>query len=377
MAFSGMTAVFQRRLIAVNVLAWDIGGANLKASDGEELSCETAFPLWKHPEDLAQAMATIASRFPPADCWAVTMTGELADCFATKAEGVRRILEAAAQAAKSVPLSVWTTVGEFVSPEDAKDVPILAAASNWLALATWVGRMAPEGPAMLIDIGSTTTDIIPLRNGFPDPQGRTDVERLLSGELVYSGARRTPVNTLTNRVTFRRRKCPLASETFASMLDVYLLLGLIKEETDNRETANGRPATRSEAFDRLARMLCADRDECSEEEIQVIANELALSQRLQMSAAFARVSRRFEIPPAVVILSGSGEFLAQSALDNAGKALEAAPRISLTSILGPTHATAACAYALARLARERLAGEHVVGNAPTENSSSPTVMSQP
>jgi probable H4MPT-linked C1 transfer pathway protein len=337
----------------LNVLGWDIGGANLKVSDGEASSIERPFPLWQRPDDLTEAIRSLAGRFAPADRWAVTMTGELADCFLTKAEGVRRILSAVEQAAGETPIGVWTTVGEFVDVEHAVETPILVAAANWHALATWAGRMVPQGVSLLVDIGSTTTDIIPLVDGFPDPEGRTDLERLISGELAYTGVRRTPVSTLAASVTFQRRKCPLAAETFATTLDVYLMLGKIAEDAANVGTANGRPATRSAAHDRLARMICADREECTEADAVAIAEELALAQTLRISAAISRVARRFPKPPTAVIASGSGEFLAQAALHDAGKAVESAPRSSLSEILGPMHSTAACALALARLGRER------------------------
>lgn len=337
----------------MNVLGWDIGGANLKVSNGDAASVEMAFPLWQRPGDLADALRSLAARFGAADRWAVTMTGELADCFATKTEGVQRILEAVESAANGTSVGVWTTVGEFVEIPHAVETPILAAAANWHALATWAGRMVPKGVSLLIDIGSTTTDLIPIVDGFPDPEGRTDLERLISGELLYTGVRRTPVNTLANSVTFQRRKCPLAAETFASMLDVHLLLGSISEDPDNHATANGGPATRFAAHDRLARMICADRDECAELDAVAIAEELALAQRLRVAAGISRVARRYPEPPTALILSGCGEFLARSALDEAGKAVETAPRASLTEILGPSHSTAACAFALARLGRER------------------------
>lgn len=337
----------------MNVLGWDIGGANLKVSDGERLSREMAFPLWQRPADLAQALQQLAAEFPAADHWAVTMTGELADCFETKAEGVRAILAAVRSAAGDRPVSVWTTVGEFVSPEDACETPILAAAANWNALATWCGRSVPEGLALLVDIGSTTTDIIPLMNGFPDPQGRTDPERLLSNELVYTGARRTPLNTLANTVSYRGRQCPMAAETFATTLDIYLLRDDLPEDPANRETANGRPATKAGAVDRIARMICCDRDECGPDDALLIAEELALAQRLRIAAAMSRVARQFESPPVTLIVSGAGEFLARAAADEAGKAIDSASRISLSSLLGDVHSSAACAFALARLCQER------------------------
>ena len=339
----------------MHVIGWDIGGANLKASDGATRSFEQVFPLWKDPDRLAVTLEALqTSLFPSAAAWAVTMTGELADCFRTKREGARRILQAVQEAAGGKPIGVWTTAGEFVSIEEAVEWPLLAAASNWSALATWVGRMVPEGNAVLIDIGSTTTDLIPLKDGFPDPAGRTDVERLQSGELVYTGSRRTPVSAITRTVARGGAPCPVAAELFATALDVHLLTGDLPE-SDDRETANGQPATIEAAHDRLARMLCCDREEMSLDEARVIAKEIAGRQLEQIGAALEQVLGRFDGPCRGVIVSGSGAFLAQRVVE-ANARLAAAEVFRLGEILGPEHATAACAYAVARLASERLEG---------------------
>src|SRR5947208_2344005 len=86
--------------------------------------------------------------------------------------------------------------GSSSAPDVARRQWLRTAAANWLATAVWAGRFAPEGAALLIDAGSTTTDIVPLWNGRPMPLGLTDPDRLRTGELVYTGARRTPVCAL-------------------------------------------------------------------------------------------------------------------------------------------------------------------------------------
>jgi (4-(4-[2-(gamma-L-glutamylamino)ethyl]phenoxymethyl)furan-2-yl)methanamine synthase len=336
----------------MRVLGWDIGGANLKASDGAQRSLEWSFPLWKQPERLAESLASLASKFERANLWAVTMTGELADCFATKQEGVGHILGAVLEAANGTPVVVWTTAGEFVPVDEAIEWPLLTAASNWLALATWVGRMAPAGNALLVDTGSTTTDVIPLLNGFPDPEGRTDVERLQSGELVYTGWKRTPVAAIAWAVEFRGRRCPLAAELFASAWDIHLLTGAV-EESAERDTANGGPATVEGAYGRLARMLCCDRDELTLEDARAVAGELADRQIARIGEAIEAVAGRMSGSCRTIILSGSGEFLARRAVQRAGR--ETGWEIySLGDSLGHMHARAAPAFALARLAMERV-----------------------
>lgn len=340
-----------------HIIGLDIGGANLKAahSDGE---CRSRpFPLWKSPEHLAAEVTSLVGDWLPSAGLAVTMTGELADCFATKAEGVDQILSAVEQAAGNTPIAVWQTVGEFVDVSTAREFWQLTAAANWHALATFVGRVTPAGVGLLIDVGSTTTDIIPLQDGLPGPTGRTDSERLISGELVYSGVRRTPVCAVAYSVPIERELAgngysQLAAELFATTQDVYLLQGDIAENQEDLDTANGRPATIADAHDRLARQLCCDRSEVSLDEAKSIADFLANVQRQRISGSIDRVLSAQGSPCGAVIVSGQGSFLANRILDNHAR-LSDIPRHSLREMFSAEASTAACAFALARLASER------------------------
>lgn len=334
-------------------LGLDIGGANLKISDGDRHATSVAFPLWKVPERLADTLRDLIHHFPAPDGFAVTMTGELADCFATKAEGVDFILSAIEGVAENRPVVVWQTGAEFVVPEVAREIPLLVAAANWHALATFVGRLVPEGFSLMIDIGSTTTDIIPLLDGVPIPTGMTDRERLLSGELVYTGVARTPLCAVSQSVPFRGEACPIAAELFATTWDVYLLLEKLREEPDNRDTANGKPATKSAAHDRIVRMICCDATEISREESVVMAEHFTAEQTRQITAAMNRVLSQQTALPTHIISSGSGSFLVQEVCQNT-PALQAIPRTDLGTIFQDNIAEAACAFAVSRLASERV-----------------------
>src|SRR5262249_29461399 len=77
-------------------------------------------------------------------------------------------------------------------------------------------------------------------------------------------------------------------EFFATTLDVYLILGEVAERPDDRGTADGRPATREWARDRLARMLCADRETSTEEQTRAVAERAAAAQRTLILDAVRR-----------------------------------------------------------------------------------------
>jgi hypothetical protein len=311
-------------------LGLDVGGANLKAAVRDGPARFRPFPLWKRPDDLAPALRELVANLPPPGRVAVTMTGELCDCFRTSRAGVLHILAAVAAAFPESDIHVYRTDGRFVPLNMARLDPRPCAASNWLALATFAGRFAPTGPALLVDIGSTTTDLVPLFDGLPIPAARTDPERLKVGELVYTGVRRTPACALLGLGG--------AAEFFATALDVYLTLDRIAEDPTDIDTADGRPATKEAAHSRLARMLCGDAETITRTATHALAKRLSLIQK----HAIDRAARRFSFE--TLILSGAGEFLARDVFaDFAG------PVVSLAERLGPERSAAACAVAVAEL----------------------------
>ena len=325
------------------VIGLDVGGANLKAANTEGEARSQPFELWKNPDGLGAALRRLMEGWRWPEQFAVTMTGELCDCFETKREGVAAILDAVQGVAGATPVRVWTNQGRFVDLLAAKaDAPPCAAA-NWLALATFAGRFAPLGRGLLFDIGSTTSDLVALDAGRPAPRGRTDTERLRSHELVYTGVRRTPLCAVLG--------AEVAAEWFATTRDVYLLLGQLPEDAADCNTADGRPATRSMACARIARMKCADAETTTWAELKKLAERVLLRQCYLLGLALAEVVEKLPDPPKTVIVSGEGEFLAQLVVKQEA-ALHPCQVLSLGKQLGPEISRAACAYAVAMLAAE-------------------------
>lgn len=215
------------------------------------------------------------------------------------------------------------------------------------------------------------------------PAGRTDPERLRSGELVYLGTRRTPVCSLVSNVPLRGENVSVAREVFSTTWDAALLLEV---ETGDRGqekgarnktlpssplphfpssnlpprpstlnphpspgTADGRPATRECAARRLARQLCCDRDELSADELTEIAQHIRSAQIAYIAAGVRQVLKRMSALPTTILLTGEGEPLAEAMLSTRFPELENVERISMSQILGREHSTAACAYALSQL----------------------------
>ena len=336
----------------MNWLALDVGGANLKTADGLGYAQSNAFALWRDPNRLAQQIRTAISEAPPTDHLAVTMTGELADCFESKAAGVRFILNAVGAGTDNRHTRVYLVDGRMVTPQVAVSMPHLAAASNWHALARFAGRHAAKGPALMIDVGSTTCDVIPLVDGSPVATGHTDTQRLLAGELVYTGVERSPVCAVATHVPYRNQSCPVVHELFATMRDAYVLLDNLVEDPSDHNTADGKPVSKGAARTRLGRAIAADSDEFNHRDAVAMACSLADSQTALLASAISRVKTRLPGPPAKIVLSGHGEFLARAALESLGTV---PPIVSLAKELGLGVSRSASAHALAVLAREATA----------------------
>jgi probable H4MPT-linked C1 transfer pathway protein len=169
--------------------------------------------------------------------------------------------------------------------------------------------------------------------------------------MLYTGIRRTPLCAVARTVEIGQKKCPLAAEFFATIQDVYLLLDELPEDVTNCDTANGRPATRDEAWDRLVRQVCCDRTEISQSEALQIARNFAEQQEQQIGEALNAVLRTTPIgyDCQTVIVSGSGRFLAQKVLAK-NSALSSVKVLDISEILKPAAPEAACAYAAAQLA---------------------------
>ncbi len=305
----------------MTTLAVDVGGANTKAAwfDGTTLRTVTRpFQVWRERDALSTVLREVA--LGPADAVAITMTAELSDAFRTKREGVAFVLDAAEDALGDRPLSVLTTAGELVSTGAARARPWEVAAANWVATALAVAGAHPD--ALLIDIGSTTADIVPIAAGRVAATGHDDLERLLAGELVYTGVLRTNLAAIAPRVPVRGGWCPVSSECFAISADVHLVLGRLAQEAYDCPTPDGRPATVAFARERIARLVCSDVDQLDAGEIDAIAAFLAGEQLRQIEEAARRVQLRPEAP---VVAVGSGAFLAREVAARLERVVAEAP----------------------------------------------------
>jgi (4-(4-[2-(gamma-L-glutamylamino)ethyl]phenoxymethyl)furan-2-yl)methanamine synthase len=296
-----------------DILGWDVGGAHLKVArlrDGCVVEVrQVACALWQGLDRLDQAMEAALTGWPDAVTHALTMTGELSDVFADRASGVRAIVAALARRLGDAAIGVYTVDGAFVSPDGAASSPECAASANWHATAQFAALQ--EGNGLVVDVGSTTTDLVPLKDGMVAAQGKDDGERLARQELVYRGVVRTPVMAVADHVLLDGRRVGLTAELFASMADVYRLTGELPAHADLHPAADGRGKSPVESRARLARMIGRDRDSAPDEIWDALARQLAERVEAALAAASEHVLAAAGVAEnAVLIGAGVGRFLA-------------------------------------------------------------------
>jgi probable H4MPT-linked C1 transfer pathway protein len=310
------------------IVGWDIGAVNIKAAglNKEETGraqirvASQAFEIWRNKEALPDVLRMVLSSVCDENnprAMAVTMTAELSDAFLTKREGVLYVLNSLGKAFPGVKTYVFSLDGIFVSPDAARLHPLDFAASNWMATATWVAARIPN--CLVLDTGSTTTDILPILDGRVATSGRNDLERLSTGELVYTGALRTNLAAIAQAVPVSGRFCPVASEYFSISGDIHLILGNLRAYEYSCPTPDGQPASVDSARRRVARLVCADTEMLNAVQIDEIARYLADRQIRQIQGSMAQVAERLpSIKNHPAIILGSGAFLAEAAARMAG-----------------------------------------------------------
>ena len=314
----------------VNVLGYDIGGANVKAvfiskKKGKLQEVKVAakyFPIWRKPQQLIQILQILKKDLDvrKVDGLAVTMTAELSDAYQTKGEGVKHILSCVKEAFPELPIYVLDYSAEILSLSDALKEPLSVAAANWCATGWLVAQHLKD--CVIVDVGSTSTSIIPVLNWKVVALGKTDLEKLLCGELVYTGSLRTNVAAIVQKIPIRGGIAGVSSELFALSADVHLVLGNINEKEYTSETADGRKKSIYEALARLSRVVCADTEILSEEEIMRMAKYIHKAQVLQVAKRLSRVYKRVDsknqknVP---IVVTGLGRnFIARKAAEKIG-----------------------------------------------------------
>jgi len=323
----------------IYVIGLDVGGANLKAVkllvSGDEVKLlETIreyFPLWIHGKvGLEKKLRELKSRLTSGiDSYVVAacMTAELCDIYRVKREGVEHVVRSVCEAFHDARDVKFVTVEmKLVDRDEAVKNYLKVAAANWAASAWFLEKYCSKWGIrnlVFIDIGSTTTTIIPIVGGKVQVLGLTDPEKLQCGELVYTGVLRGNVAALVDKVPYKGYMVRVSFERFALMGDVHLVLSNIAPEDYTTETADGRGKSVREAMERLARVVCADVDMMNEYEIRELARYIYEVQVFKVFEALMQIRSRIasqgmDPNTFTAVTAGIGEFLARVAAVRAG-----------------------------------------------------------
>ena len=299
-----------------NYTGWDIGGAHLKVAclDNNGVLCtldQYATPLWEGIDRLEAPVTRAVNSLPPGNCvHALTMTGELADCFPGRRDGVTQLVDyMSARLGRGNPVYVYAGNQGLIAPDRLYDCHTDVASANWHATATYVAKCLGSG--VLVDLGTTTTDIIPFHEQQVCCRGYTDQERLQTGELVYTGITRTPVMAVLERLPYKGVRQSIAAEYFANMADVYRITGDLDEHFDMLPAADGGGKTRYHSIKRLARMLGAEYDKSDAMEPWLdVAHHIAGEQFEKINRAFNEVTGRpGNCAGKNIVAAGAGRFI--------------------------------------------------------------------
>ena len=297
------------------IIGWDVGGAHLKAALLNQLGeviqvFQQPCPLWKGLSYLEQAIQQVLQTLPSGNyCHAVTMTGELVDCFTSREQGVEAIISTLKNQLASANIQIFAGINGFIAVDRVQHTDYLSIASaNWLASAQLAASRQSQG--LFVDIGSTTTDILLIQNHALQVLGYSDYERLVSGELIYTGIVRTAVMAVAQRAEFNGQSMGLMAEYFATMADVFRLTGDLHEAHDQHETADGAAKTPQASARRLSRMTGYDFTEQEWSLWLAFAQELKQQQKQIIQKAILRqMLRSYPAKSQRLIGAGIGRFL--------------------------------------------------------------------
>lgn len=316
--------------------------------------------MWKKSKNLATTLFHIKNKVSSKnpDSISLTMTGELSDAFRNKREGVNYILDSASQAFKNELYSVLNIKSELISVDKAKANPIEVAGANWVATGWLISQKIKN--CVIIDVGSTSTSIIPIINGKISNKGNTDFEKLMAGELVYTGLIRTNIAAIVKKIPIREGIITISSEYFSQSGDVHLILGNIDKQNYSADTPDNRGKNKIDAMERLAKVVCGDLEIIKKSEIHHIAKYIYSKQIKQISKGLEKVvsnldvKNQREIP---VVVTGIGRnVLAKKAAQGIGLR----KIIDISEIIDKNSYQASPAVGVGIMEATKLAGRNVI-----------------
>ncbi len=203
-------------------IGWDIGGAHLKSCviNNQKTVCSVDLcELWKTKE-VGYMINQIIKQYSHKGIVnnVITMSGEMCDVFENRDQGVKKILN---YFKKFVNTYVYTRNCGIVSVKH-NTKPKNIASANWHVIAKFMCKKLTN--AIIIDLGSTTTDFILIKNSKIINKRLDDFSGLRSQELSYIGCLRTPPYIFERSLKINNKDIHIIPENFSSLADVYRII---------------------------------------------------------------------------------------------------------------------------------------------------------
>ena len=296
----------------MKIAGFDIGGANtdlaiidFEKDEIKNIEVDFAYlPMWCKNDDLSKVLIELIENICPLseiDAVGISMTAELVDAYDTKKDGVLDVVKKC-EDTFDCPIA-YVGVDGMLSLEEIQETPLKAAAANWIATAQIATLISDN--CIFIDTGSTTTDIIPIKNGKECAIGKSDFDRSATGELVYTGTLRTNLASFLDKVELNGKNYRIASELFAQTADVYTVLDLITEDDYVCDTFDGESKSKVDCAKRIARVVCADLEMLTEDDIVEMAKYIHQKQIEQIADGLKQVHETQDLD--LIITTGLGK----------------------------------------------------------------------
>ena len=296
----------------MKVAGFDIGGANtdlavIDFEDEEIKNIEVDFaylPMWSNNGDLSRVLLELIEKICPVseiDAVGISMTAELVDAYDTKKDGVLDVVGKCEETFEC-PIA-YVGIDGMMSKAEIENTPLKAAAANWIATAQIATLISDN--CIFIDTGSTTTDIIPIKDGKECAIGKSDFDRSATGELVYTGTLRTNLASFLDKVKLNGKEYRVASELFAQTADVYRVLDLISEDDYVCDTFDGESKSKLDCAKRIARVVCADLEMLSMEDITEMCKFIHQKQIEQIADGLKQVCEEQNLD--LIVTTGLGK----------------------------------------------------------------------
>ncbi|WP_458454647.1 hydantoinase/oxoprolinase family protein [Methanobrevibacter sp.] len=296
----------------MKIAGFDIGGANtdlavidFENSEIKNIEVDFAYlPMWSNNDDLSRVLIELIEKICPVteiDAVGISMTAELVDAYDAKKDGVLDVVKKC-EDTFDCPIA-YVGVDGMLSKDEIEKTPLKAAAANWIATAQIATLISDN--CIFIDTGSTTTDIIPIKDGKECAIGKSDFERSATGELVYTGTLRTNLTSFLDKVELKGNQYRVASELFAQTADVYMVLDYITERDYICDTLDGDSKSKIDCAKRIARVVCADLEMLSMDDIVELSKFIHQKQVEQIADGLKQVVETQNID--LIVTTGLGK----------------------------------------------------------------------